>query len=185
MQNTTNLNLPYPEPTDPPDGAAQIQALAEALDTQIHTLRRAGSHATWSRSSEFTMSSDGWVSFTGATMSQHPPTAGYVGDADGLAVPWPGVYLLNAQFKWEGVSTFTRAEVQLRQGSAQQGWAQTASVQVKHEVGTGSEEVTIAGRASMMQAGDKVRLYLDIISSGNVRVSLARVHAAYLGDGLG
>ena len=32
MQNTPKLNLPYPEPTDPPDGAAQIKALAEAID---------------------------------------------------------------------------------------------------------------------------------------------------------
>ena len=32
MQNTPNLNLPYPEPTDPPDGAAQIKGLAEAID---------------------------------------------------------------------------------------------------------------------------------------------------------
>lgn len=33
MQNTPKLNLPYPEPSDPPDGASQIKALAEAIES--------------------------------------------------------------------------------------------------------------------------------------------------------
>jgi hypothetical protein len=32
MGSTTNFNLPYPEPSNTPDGPAQIQALAEAVD---------------------------------------------------------------------------------------------------------------------------------------------------------
>jgi hypothetical protein len=32
MGTTTNFNLPYPEPSNTPDGPAQIQALAEAVD---------------------------------------------------------------------------------------------------------------------------------------------------------
>jgi hypothetical protein len=35
MGTTTNFSLPYPEETDAPDGAAQIEALAEAVDTAI------------------------------------------------------------------------------------------------------------------------------------------------------
>ncbi len=33
--NTPSLILPYPLPADPPDGASQIQALAEQLDTIV------------------------------------------------------------------------------------------------------------------------------------------------------
>jgi hypothetical protein len=37
MSGTTTLGFPYPELTDDPNGAAQIQALAEAVDTTITT----------------------------------------------------------------------------------------------------------------------------------------------------
>lgn len=39
---TTAYALPYPETTDPPDGAAQIKALAEAVDTVLATLATRG-----------------------------------------------------------------------------------------------------------------------------------------------
>jgi hypothetical protein len=39
MPNTPNLGLPYPSPSDPPNGAAQIQALAESLDDQVRSMR--------------------------------------------------------------------------------------------------------------------------------------------------
>lgn len=35
MGTTTHMNLPYPEPTDPPNGAGQIRALAEATDQYL------------------------------------------------------------------------------------------------------------------------------------------------------
>lgn len=35
MGTTSRMSLPYPEPTDPPNGAAQIRALAEATDTHL------------------------------------------------------------------------------------------------------------------------------------------------------
>lgn len=35
---TTTRGYPYPEPSDPPDGAAQMQALAEAIDTDTAAL---------------------------------------------------------------------------------------------------------------------------------------------------
>lgn len=33
--NTPNLNLPYPEPTDPPAGSEQLQDLADAVDAAL------------------------------------------------------------------------------------------------------------------------------------------------------
>src|SRR3954470_18897750 len=41
MGTTTNYSLPYPELTDEPDGAAQIQALATAVDTELDALQTA------------------------------------------------------------------------------------------------------------------------------------------------
>jgi len=38
MGNTPNYTWPYPELTDPPDGAGQIKALALAVDTSLKTV---------------------------------------------------------------------------------------------------------------------------------------------------
>lgn len=35
MGTTPTLGLPYPAPSDPPDGATQIQALAEAVEAAV------------------------------------------------------------------------------------------------------------------------------------------------------
>lgn len=41
MPVTPNYDLPYPSLGDPPDGPAQLRALAEATDTAIHETRQA------------------------------------------------------------------------------------------------------------------------------------------------
>lgn len=41
MGTTANFALPYPEVTDEPDGAGQIQALAVAVDTELNELAEA------------------------------------------------------------------------------------------------------------------------------------------------
>ena len=187
---TTNFQIPYPVPADPPDGAGQMQALADRVDAVLHTaeqnvalLERIGSHGTWTRKgSTWSMSSDGYVSFTGANLSAVPTGAQWAGDAQGLTIPFDGVFLLNAQVKYEGASGMERIEVQIRQGTSPT-WDQTSSIQTKHEAGTGSEELTIAGRGSMMQAGDQVRLYIQLLKGSPVILSMARVHALYIGSG--
>lgn len=35
MKTTTGLLIPYPEPTDPPDGAAQMQGIADRVDLMV------------------------------------------------------------------------------------------------------------------------------------------------------
>lgn len=36
MGDTTNYDIPYPEPTDAPDGASQMKAIAETVDAALH-----------------------------------------------------------------------------------------------------------------------------------------------------
>ena len=47
MLDTATYQLPYPEPTDPPDGAAQIKALAEAVDTLLKPEGWSGTHPSF------------------------------------------------------------------------------------------------------------------------------------------
>jgi microcystin-dependent protein len=63
MPNTSRLNLPYPALTDPPNGPAAIQALAEALDAAITP---AGTLQATARSSAVT----GWLLCDGAAVSR-------------------------------------------------------------------------------------------------------------------
>jgi hypothetical protein len=64
MRTTVKLGLPYPEPSDQPNVPADIQALAEKLDTVIPSL----SSGSWTALSEATAASSNWqiASFQGA-----------------------------------------------------------------------------------------------------------------------
>lgn len=185
MPDTTPIyRLPYPLAADPPDGAAQIEALAQAVEARlIAQLQHVGSHGTWTRNTQFSQSSAKYLPFDGASLSEAPAGTGYAGDPSGVRVPFDGVYLMMGQVRIEGPSTAERIQLDLLQGPLG-GEVTVSTEQVKHDPGSGSFGFTISGRASMMDAGDYVRLRAEPIGQGGrIDFSQIRVQAVFLGNG--
>lgn len=75
MGATTTYGLPYPEPSDPPDGPSQIQALAEAVEAALARPKIASGSVTTSLTGEDFQRSDVNVLFPSGLFTQAPAVA--------------------------------------------------------------------------------------------------------------
>lgn len=88
MGTTTNYGLPYPELTDPPDGAGQIKALATAVDAEL--LRRViGQHGRSFTSTAWPCPNGGWTNIAWEN-----------GGAAAFVTPVRGLYMLGGAISW-------------------------------------------------------------------------------------